>query len=93
VRWPGENDGLKLSAFRTGSIFDGRVGGRFRREIPQLRNAEENSSSLHEKGLGFLVGADLREGRAGGFTVEAGENFLEDGEVRGADGIFARSVQ
>src|SRR5260370_23138152 len=42
-----------------------------------------------EKGLGFLVGADLREGRAGGFTVEAGENFLEDGEVRGADGIFA----
>src|SRR5260370_31547676 len=42
-----------------------------------------------ERGLGFLVGGDLREGRAGGFAVEAGENFLEDGEVRGADGIFA----
>src|SRR6266436_9258381 len=42
-----------------------------------------------EKGLGFLVGGDLREGRAGGFTVEASENFLEDGEVRGAYGVFA----
>src|SRR6266481_9830564 len=41
-----------------------------------------------EKGLGFLVGGDLREGRAGRFTVEAGENFLEDGEVRGAYGVF-----
>src|SRR4029077_17078514 len=78
-------NGVQFECVQHRIDFEGRVGRQVWSEIPQLRNAQEKfQHAAMEKRLGFLIGGDLREGVAGGFSVEASENLLENVEVRGA---------